>query len=273
MVQSDRRIGLVLAHFQSRHATSIHHLRPAAHLAVGRPGRCGAPLRTGSHPWPRDGPRTRRAAARRFTTVELLNVTRPNTPTTRLARLTLPVGGRQVPLAFELPYYLADVNPAHRYVMRATLSSSSGELLFTTPQPIPVLSNGAGQPTQIELQRTQLRSNAALENTYWKLIELNGRPVQTFPGEREAHILLFSGHASGSSGCNKLMGRYTVSAGTLRIGPLASTRMACPPAMMEQETTLTATFDRPSSYRITGETLTLFDGDTVLARFEARAFK
>jgi putative lipoprotein len=69
------------------------------------------------------------------------------------------------------------------------------------------------------------------------------------------------------------MGRYTVSAGTLRIGPLASTRMACPPAMMEQEATLTATFDRPSSYRITGETLTLFDGDKELAHFEARTFK
>lgn len=205
-------------------------------------------------------------------TVELLDVTRPDTPTARLARLTLPVGGRQVPLAFELPYYPTDVNPAHRYAMRATLTSG-GELLFTTPEPMPVLTNGAGQKTQIELQRAQLRAFAALENTYWKLIELNGQPVQALPGEREAHILLLNGHASGSSGCNKLMGRYTVSAGTLRIGPLASTRMACPPAMMEQEATLTAAFDRPSNYRITGETLTLFDGDKTLARFEARAFK
>ena len=34
-------------------------------------------------------------------TVELLDVTQPDTPTARLARLTLPVGGRQVPLAFD----------------------------------------------------------------------------------------------------------------------------------------------------------------------------
>lgn len=206
-------------------------------------------------------------------TLELLDVTRPDTPIARLARLTLPVGDRQVPLAFELPYYLTDVKPGHRYVMRATLSSRGGELLFTTPQPLPVLTNGAGQHAQIELQRAQLPANAALENTYWKLVELNGRPVQALPGEREAHLLLFSGQASGSSGCNKLMGRYTVSAGTLRIGPLASTRMACPPAMMEQETTLIAALDHPSIYRITGETLSLFDGDKLLARFEARHFK
>ena len=206
-------------------------------------------------------------------TVELLDATQPNTPIARLARLTLPVGDRQVPLAFELPYYQADVKPGRHYVMRATLSSSGGELLFITPQPLSVLTSGADQHAQIVLQRAQLPANAALENTYWKLVELNGRPVQALPGEREAHILLFSGHASGSSGCNKLMGRYTVSAGTLRIGPLASTRMACPPAMMEQETTLTAALDRPSIYRITGETLSLLDGDRVLARFEARHFK
>lgn len=205
-------------------------------------------------------------------TVELLDVSAQDTQMGRLARLTLPVGNRQVPLAFELPYYLADVNATHRYAMRATLSSG-GELLLTTPQPVPVLTHGAGQQAQIELQRAQLPANATLENTYWKLIELDGRPAQVLPGEREAHIVLYSGRASGSSGCNKLMGSYTLASGSLRIGPLASTRMACPPAMMAQEATLAAAFNRTSAYRVAGETLTLLDGDTVLARFESRYFK
>jgi putative lipoprotein len=206
-------------------------------------------------------------------TVELLDVSKQDVKAERLAQLSLPVGNQQVPLAFELPFYPAAVQPAHRYTLRATLSSG-GELLFTTAQQVPVLTHGAGKHAQLVLQQVQHQPNAALENTFWKLIEVDGRAAQTLPGEREAHLLLLDGHASGSSGCNKLMGSYTHAAPrSLHIGPLASTRMACPPAMMAQETALVTAFERATRYRIVGETLDLLDGDTVLARFEARYFK
>lgn len=206
-------------------------------------------------------------------TVELLDVSKQDVKAEHLARLTLPVGSQQVPLAFELPFYPAAVQPAHRYALRATLGSSGG-LLFTTAQHVPVLTHGAGKQAQLVLQQVQLTPSAALENTYWKLAEVGGRPAQTQPGEREAHLLLLDGRASGGSGCNKLMGSYTHSApDTLRFGPVASTRMACPPEIMAQETALVTAFERATRYRIAGETLDLLDGDTVLARFEARYFK
>jgi putative lipoprotein len=206
--------------------------------------------------------------------VELLDVSRQDIRSDRLARLVLPSGSRQVPLAFELPFYRADIKPTHRYAVRATLSSDGGELLFSTTQHVAVLTQAADTHVQLALQRVQHTSRAALENTYWKLVEVSGRPAQVLPGEREAHILLLAGRASGSSGCNKLMGGYTQSApGALRIGPLASTRMACAPEMMTQESALFGAFDRATAYRIDGETLTLLDGDTVLARFESRYFK
>ena len=206
-------------------------------------------------------------------TVELLDVSKPGIRAERLALLALPVGHQQVPLPFELPFYPAAVQPAHRYTLRATLSSG-GELLFTTVQQVPVLTHGAAKQAQLVLQQVQHQSSAALENTYWKLIEVDGHPAQVLPSEREAHLLLLDGHASGGSGCNKLMGSYTHSApSTLHIGPVASTRMACPPEMMAQETALVTAFERTTRYRIAGETLDLLDGDTVLARFEARYFK
>lgn len=44
------------------------------------------------------------------------------------------------------------------------------------------------------------------------------------------------GHVSGSAGCNRYMGQLTLQAeGGLGFGPLASTQMACAPALMEQE--------------------------------------
>lgn len=40
---------------------------------------------------------------------------------------------------------------------------------------------------------------------------------------------------SGSGGCNRYTGSYTLADNRLRIGPLASTRMMCDPVRMEQE--------------------------------------
>jgi heat shock protein HslJ len=129
-------------------------------------------------------------------------------------------------------------------------------------------------PDNAAAPQVQPRSDAPLENTYWRLVEIAGQPAQVHPGEREAYLLLLDGRASGSSGCNKLMGSYTHAApGALRVGPLAGTRMACPPAMMVQEQALATAYERGTRYRIAGETLTLLDGDTPLARFEARHFK
>ncbi len=201
-------------------------------------------------------------------TVELLDDATPAARGTRLVRLALPTHGRQPPLAFELPYHPDDLRPGHRYLLRATLIEGGGEVLYAGTLP----AFGEGQANMV-LQRMQDAAPATpLENTYWKLAAVGGQPARVEPGEREAYLLLLAGRASGGSGCNKLMGSYTLGTrGELGIGPLASTRMACPPAMMAQEAALLDAYARTRAYRIDGESLSLLDGDAVLARFVMRA--
>lgn len=207
-------------------------------------------------------------------TVELLDVSKVDAKAERLARLSLPGGGRQFPLLFELPYYQADIQPSHRYSVRASLTSSGGELLFTTAQQAAVLTQGASKQVQLQVQQVQSQSESTLENTYWKLTAIGSHPAQVQPNEREAYLLLLDRRISGSSGCNKLMGSYTHPASNeLHIGPLSSTRMACSPSMMEQEAALDSVFARTTRYQITGSTLVLKDAETELARFDARYFK
>ena len=43
------------------------------------------------------------------------------------------------------------------------------------------------------------------------------------------------GRASGRGGCNGYGGPYTLAGDALHFGPLASTKMACAPALMDQE--------------------------------------
>ena len=60
-----------------------------------------------------------------------------------------------------------------------------------------------------------------------------------FAGEtgRTARFVQFraDGIVGGSSGCNRFTGAYNQQGGELKLGPLASTRMACPPEVMERE--------------------------------------
>lgn len=203
-------------------------------------------------------------------TLELLDVSRARAE--RLARLALPTHGRQPPLAFELPFHPDDLKPGRRYLLRATLIGGGGELLFSGTHTIASAGAGAGMNLTLRAAR-DAPPPTPLENTYWKLTEVAGQPARVQPGEREAHLLLLDGRASGNSGCNKLMGGYTRNGDALAVGPLASTRMACPPELMAQEAALLDAYARATGFRIEDNLLTLTRGDAVLARFAARHFK
>lgn len=70
----------------------------------------------------------------------------------------------------------------------------------------------------------------------WIVADLNGG------GRIEAASLEFAaGSIAGSSGCNRLSGSWRQEGAALAIGPLASTRMACAPAVMAVEQRLLAT--------------------------------
>jgi META domain len=60
-----------------------------------------------------------------------------------------------------------------------------------------------------------------------------------FAGEtsKSARFVQFrsDGKVGGHSGCNRFTGTYTQKDDTMTIGPLASTRMACQPEVMERE--------------------------------------
>lgn len=80
--------------------------------------------------------------------------------------------------------------------------------------------------------------------------------------------------AYGSGGCNRFRGAATISGDTLRFGPLASTMMACPPAVMDQERKFLDALEATRSYRFEGPFLYFLDaGGAKLVKFTKRAAK
>jgi len=69
------------------------------------------------------------------------------------------------------------------------------------------------------------------------------------------------GHVSGSAGCNTFNGSYTVEGSNLSIGPLATTRRACPEPIMQQETAFLNALGATTVFELTAERLTLRDAD------------
>jgi heat shock protein HslJ len=71
------------------------------------------------------------------------------------------------------------------------------------------------------------------------------------------------GQVSGNAGCNNYSGSYETSGAALKVGPLASTMMACdkPAGVMEQEQQYLAALQNAATYEIAGDTLTIRDAD------------
>jgi heat shock protein HslJ len=107
-----------------------------------------------------------------------------------------------------------------------------------------------------------------LAYTEWRLVELDGAPVQVATDEQPPSLVLDleESHVSGSGGVNRLMGTFTLSEDELRFGPLATTRMAGPEGPMRLEQEFLAALARVTTYELDDRTLTLLADDEAVVR-------
>ena len=72
------------------------------------------------------------------------------------------------------------------------------------------------------------QTNPPLEGTYWRAIELAGKPTPSEESERQPHLVFqVSGRIAGADGCNTVTGNYQLNAGAVAFGQLAGTQAAC----------------------------------------------
>lgn len=87
-------------------------------------------------------------------------------------------------------------------------------------------------------------------------IEADTDPTAIFGGD---------GTLSGNATCNQFNGTFTATDGTVKIGPLATTLMACPTTeQQDQETAYLAALTASTTYTIQGSTLELRDASGAL---------
>jgi heat shock protein HslJ/uncharacterized membrane protein len=112
----------------------------------------------------------------------------------------------------------------------------------------------------------------SLTNTYWKLTELDGRAVLVSPNRREPHLRLMvdGARVAGSTGCNNILGRYEQTGDRIRFSGLATTRMAClDEEANRQEGAFVEALGQVDRFAVSGDALTLYQGERPRARFAA----
>ncbi len=114
----------------------------------------------------------------------------------------------------------------------------------------------------------QKKTRRPLVGTEWQLIQLEGRNVKADPGTFTLR-LDDGGNVSGMGACNHLMGSYsTGERRALKIGPLASTKMACPNLGQEQQ--FLRAIEATTHYDMDGPMLLLLSNGELRAVFQAK---
>ena len=113
---------------------------------------------------------------------------------------------------------------------------------------------------------------APFEGTTWRLLELRGTAAKPGMKSEPPHVVFQADVSSvrGHGGVNSFFGPYVQDGSTLRVERLASTRMAGPTEIMDQESALLDALQAARSWRVTGDVLEIFDvRGAMLGRFRA----
>ncbi len=100
-----------------------------------------------------------------------------------------------------------------------------------------------------------------LAGSSWAFISIGGVAVAA---DRPTSLRFEGDRISGSAGCNRFSGSYSVNSSTLKAGPLMATKMACPGAGMTQEYAFFQLMAAPVSLTFAD------DGTLILAGAEGR---
>lgn len=92
-----------------------------------------------------------------------------------------------------------------------------------------------------------------------------------FPDAGDAYVQFKEKDVAGFAGCNRFRGSYTFDGAALTLGPLASTRMVCPPEKMEAERKVLEILEATKTAEASHKTLVLKSGTgAVLATLQRR---
>jgi putative lipoprotein len=193
--------------------------------------------------------------------VALIDASRPDSAAAPVADTVIHPGGRQVPLPFVLRFDPRRIDRGRDYAIRATITAG-GRLAFMTPGVVKVVTRD--HPNMVDLVLTRAQDPGATAGEplppslagVWVLEDIGGTGV--IDNARATLEFRDASRAAGRGSCNQFSGPVTVADSTISFGPLASTRMACAEAVMNQENRYFKALGNAERYAIEGPSLLIY---------------
>ena len=175
------------------------------------------------------------------------------------AEMTIEAGNARSPIPYKLRIDPSRVFADHDYAIKAVIRSG-GETLFEMPNDFRVLTKD--RPTRVDVWVKKLGGVAAgappagLAGTLWRVQDLGGESV---PADAQGTLdFAEAGRIAGRAFCNRFSGQVRISGTSIRVGPLAVTKMACGQSANERESRFLQALQKAERYTTDGSTLSIF---------------
>jgi len=163
--------------------------------------------------------------------VRLLDVSLADAPSTTIA-VTRVKTRHRMPIPYRLRFDDARIKPNRSYALQARITVN-GRLWFTTTTRHAVF---AGKPVETDIRLERVKSEKPETSDprgKWLAESIHGQGV--IDNLQTVIDIGPDGKITGSGGCNRIAGKAAISGEHITFGPMISTRMACAPAIMDQE--------------------------------------
>ncbi len=187
--------------------------------------------------------------------VKLLDISLADAPARTISGTRI-TDAKASPIPYTLRFDSAQIEPRRTYALQARIQLGD-RLLFINTTRHTVLAGGKDDgEIQVEHVAAQVPPSPPSPAGRWLAEDIRGRGVI----DNLQSVLEISGDGavSGSGGCNRLHGQATISGASLAFGAIASTRMACPPAVMDQESKFLSALQAARSFRVDPQQRKLF---------------
>lgn len=165
-----------------------------------------------------------------------------------IADKTLQLGDRQIPIPFEVEVPRADLEAQRRYSLHATIKAADGRLLWTTDTAHRIdRDKSVNDLGMLRLVRADT-DTSRLTGTEWVVENIADGGI--IDSSRVTLNFGPDGQLSGRASCNTYHGHYDLSGKQLEISRLATTMMACVPALNKQEKRFTQILQNANSFEI-----------------------
>jgi putative lipoprotein len=187
--------------------------------------------------------------------IKLLDVSLADAPAKTISETRI-TDAKASPIPYTLRYDSAQIEPRRTYALQARIQQGD-RLLFINTTRHAVFAGGKDDgEIQVEHVAAQVPQSPSSPVGHWLAEDIRGGGVI----DNLQSVLEISGNGavSGSGGCNRLHGQATISGASLSFGAIASTRMACPPAVMDQESKFLSALEAVRSFRVDSQQRKLF---------------